>query len=329
MFPEFLTNASMELVTRRDSRDASSIWRLGGLPFWELLRNVARGAQESELFERAAGLAFEFLLALFSLLFILLAAFSLFASHSVQLRTDLLAYFADILPAMAFQLLHSTTEELARSSTSREKLVVGILVSLWFASGGVASIISALNGAFRVKETRSWLRMRAIALGLTLVISILILSALCLVLVGGDLVDWTGRTLRLTSAMIVFWKTLQVPAAMLFVILADALIYSFGPSLQAKSRRWITPGSVFAAVFWLAASEGMRVYLRYVNNYTVIFGSLGAFVILLVWLYVTGLAFLVGGEINANIERAIAQNGKSQSGFMSSEERQRKQNLLA
>lgn len=215
------------------------------------------------------------------------------------MRTDLLAYFADILPAMAFQLLHSTTEELARSSRSREKLVVGILVSLWFASGGVASIISALNGAFRVKETRSWFRVRAIALGLTLVISILIMSALCIVLVGGDLVDWTGRTLPLTSAMIVFWKTLQVPAATLFVILADALIYSFGPNLQAKSRRWITPGSVFAAVFWLAASEGMRVYLRYVNNYTVVFGSLGAFVILLIWLYVTGLAFLMGGEINA------------------------------
>ncbi|HEV7968846.1 MAG TPA: YihY/virulence factor BrkB family protein [Candidatus Acidoferrales bacterium] len=277
------------------------------MAFRELVRRVVRDIQVNESFERASGLAFDFLLALFPLLFILLAAFDLFASYSLQLRTDLLAYFADLLPTLAFQLLNRTTEELV-ANTSRDKLTIGIVVALWLVSTGVASIISSLNVAFRIRESRRWFKVRAIALALSLVISILILWALCIVLVSGEFVDWVGRELQFASAMIVFWKALQWPTAVVFVIFSYALIYHFGPNLPGRRWHWITPGSVFAAILWLAASLGFRIYLRFVNNYTVIFGSLGAAVILLVWLYVTGLAFLIGGEINATIERAAAQN---------------------
>jgi membrane protein len=288
-------------------QDSKSIWKFGGLTFWKLVRRVLHDAQDNEVFKRASGLAFDFLLALFPMLFILLAVFGLFTSHSLQLRISLLAYFADLLPAPAFQLLNSTTQELA-ANTSGEKLTIGVVAGLWLVSGGVASIIASLNAAFRIKESRSWFKVRAIALGLTLVISILILAALCIVLAGGDLVDWLGNELHLASALIAFWKALQWPTAMLFVMFSDALIYIFGPNLRKKRWHLITPGSVFGAVSWVAASAGFRIYLRYVNNYNVIFGSLGALVILMIWLYVTGLAFLIGGEINANIERAAVEN---------------------
>jgi membrane protein len=175
-------------------------------------------------------------------------------------------------------------------------------------SGGVLSIISSLNAAFRIKESRSWWKVKAIAMGLALVISILILWALCIVLVSGNFMEWIARQLQFASVMIVFWKALQWPTAVLFVIFSYALIYNFGPDRKDVNWQWFTPGSVFAALLWLAVSVGFRIYLRFVNNYTVIFGSLGAAVILLVWLYVTGLAFLIGGEINANIERAAADN---------------------
>jgi membrane protein len=297
----------MPSTLRSGAQDKTSIWRLGGLTFWELVQAVVRDAEKNELFGRASGLAFDFLLALFPLLFILLAVFGLFASHSLELRTSLLAYFADLLPTLAFQLLNRTTGELA-ANTSGGKLTIGILVALWLVSGGVASIISSLNVAFRVKESRSLFQVKAIALVLTLVISILILSALGIVLVSGNFVDWLGRELQLTSALIVLWKALQWPTAMLFVIFSYALIYAFGPNLRERRWRWITPGSVFSAISWLGASAGFRIYLRYVNNYSLIFGSLGALVILMIWLYVTGLAFLIGGEINANIERAAAEN---------------------
>lgn len=293
----------MNPSSRNAGQNAKSIWKLGGLTFWELVEAVVLDAQKNELFERASGLAFDFLLALFPLLFILVSVFSLFASHSLQLRISLLAYFADLLPNLAFQLLNTTTGELA-ANMSGEKLTIGILVALWLVSGGVAAIISSLNVAFRVKESRSWFEVRTIALAMTVVISILILSALGIVLVSGDFVDWLGGEFQLASTMILLGKALQWPTAMLFVIFSYALIYNFGPNLRERRWHWITPGSVFGAASWLVASVGFRIYLRFVNNYSVIFGSLGALVILMVWLYVTGLAFLLGGEINANIERA-------------------------
>jgi membrane protein len=237
--------------------------------------------------------------------------FGLFASRSIQLRTGLLSYFAAFLPPLAFQLLKDTTEELARTA-SNEKLTLGILIALWFASGGVASMISTLHVAYRIKEVRSWFKVRAMALGLTLVISILIFSALCLVLVGGILIDWIGNELHVASAMVLVWKALQWPAAAVFVTFSYAVIYSCGPSGLNRRWYWVTPGSAFGAFLWLAASGVFRVYLRYFNTYTAIYGSLGALVILVVWLYVSGLAFLIGGEINANIERAAAESRNNQ-----------------
>jgi membrane protein len=296
----------MKLTSHRAGRSSRSLWHFGGLTFRELAGSVVRDAQRNDLVERASGLAFDFLFALFPLLFILLAFFNLFASRSLQLRISLLAYFADLLPTPAFQLLNSTTGEIA-ANTSGEKLAIGLVVGVWLASGGVASIISSLNAAFRVAESRSWVQVRALAVILTLVISFLILSALGIVLVSARFVDWLGKVLQLAPAMILLWKALQWPTALVFVMFSYGLIYSFGPDLRDKCWHWITPGSVFAAFLWLAVSVGFRFYLQYVNNYTVIFGSLGAAAILLVWLYVTGLAFLIGGEINASIERAATR----------------------
>jgi membrane protein len=291
---------------RSGRQQFATIWKLGGLTPVELAKRVVRSALANDLVGRASGLAFDFLLALFPLFVFLLALFGLFASRSIQLRTGLLSYFADFLPPLAFQLLRTTTEELAASAT-RGKLTIGILFSLWFASGGVASLISALNVARRTEEPRSWFKVRAIALGLTLVISVLIFSALCIVLVSGRLVDWAGSELHIAVATVAVWKALQWPLAALFVTLSHALIYACGTHVRIWRWYWITPGSAFGALLWLAASGGFRLYLRYFNHYTAIYGSLGALVILVVWLYVTGLAFLIGVEINANIERAAAE----------------------
>lgn len=284
-----------------------SAWRLGGLSVRQLARNVSRDVTAHNFFGRASELAFDFLFALFPLLLFMLTLIGLFASHSNELRGDLLAYFADFLPSTAFALLNKTTTELA-ANASNGKLTLGILLALWFASGGVSSMISALNLAYGAKEERSWLRVRAIALCLTLLISILLLAALLLVLVSGHAADWLGMKLGLTPELVALWKALQWPAAIVFVILSHALIYCFGPHIENRRWRWITPGSVFGVVLWLAASLGLRIYLHFFNSYTTTYGSLGAVMVLLVWLYVTGFAFLIGGEINAEIERAASDS---------------------
>jgi len=282
---------------------ARSIWRLGGLSVWQLARNALRDMSANNSFGRASELAFDFLFALFPLLLFVLTLIGVFTSHRADLQGDLLAYFSDFLPPTAFALLNTTVTELAANAGSG-KLTFGIVLALWFASGGVRSMISALNLAYRVEELRSWIKVRAVALFLTILISILLLAALALVLISGRAVDWIGAEMSLTPEVVALWKALQWPGAVVFMILSKALIYYFGPNLKNRRWHWITPGSAFGTLLWLAASLGLRAYLHFFNTYTATYGSLGAVMILLVWLYVTGLAFLIGGEINAEIERA-------------------------
>ena len=284
---------------------ARSIWRLGRLSVRQLARNVLRDISANNFFGRASELAFDFLFALFPLFLFLLTVIGVFTSHRADVQGALLAYFSDFLPSAAFALFNTTVTDLAANAGSG-KLTFGIVLALWFASGGLRSMISALNLAYRVEEVRSWIKVRAIALFLTLLMSVLLLAALALVLISGRVVDWLGAELSLTPEIVALWKALQWPAAVVFMILSYSLIYYFGPNLKNRRWHWITPGSAFGVLLWLAASLGLRAYLHFFNNYSATYGSLGAVMILLVWLYVTGLAFLIGGEINAEIERAAS-----------------------
>jgi membrane protein len=281
-----------------------SIWKLGGLTPRHLARKVVSEIRVNNFLGRASELAFDFLFALFPLILFMLALFGLFASRSLELQDDFLSYFADFLPPLAFQLLKKTTVELA-ADASDGMLTFGIVTSLWFASSGVHSMISALNVAYHIREARSWLKVRMVSLGLTLSISILLLAASIVGLVSSYFVDWLGTKLHLQPFVVGVWKTLQWPTAIFFVLVSYSLIYFFGPDLKERQWHWITPGSVFGAFVWLVASVGFRIYLRIFNSYSLSYGSLGAVMILLAWLYATGLAFLIGGEINAEIDRAI------------------------
>jgi membrane protein len=288
------------------AKQPKSLWKLGGLTPWRLVRNVFDEISANDSLGRASELAFDFLFALFPLILLMVTLFGLFAPRSVELQNDLLSYFADFLPPAAFQLLRATATELA-AKAGGGKLTFGIVFVLWFASGGVSSMISALNLAYHVREARSWFKVRTIALGLTLLISILLFTALFLVLVSSHFVDWLGAELRLQPMIVLIWKTAQWPAAILFVVMSYSVIYYCGPDLKERRWHWITPGSAFGGFLWLLASVGFRIYLHFLNTYSASYGSLGAVMILLVWLYVTGLAFLIGGAINAEIERAATQ----------------------
>jgi membrane protein len=302
-----LSEAIVKNAPRPSTHSMPSVGKLGGLTPWQLTRKVWAEIGSKHLLGRASELAFDFLFALFPLILFMLTLFGLFASHRVELQQDFLSYFADFLPPTAFDLLRKTTAELA-AHAGEGKLTIGILLALWFASGGVTSMISALNLAYRVDETRSWLRVRAIALALTLGISILLFAALILVLISGRVTDWLGAQIGLEPAVVAFWKIAQWPAAIIFLLLSFSLIYFFGPNSPQKRWHWLTPGSAFGTCMWLLGSVGFRAYLRFLNSYSASYGSLGAVMVLLAWLYIAGLSFLIGGEINAQIE--IEGNGE-------------------
>lgn len=297
---------------------SSPHWSLGGRTLWQFVRGLARRTFTDGVLDRSAELAFDFLLALFPLMLFMLTLFGLFASHGSRLQNTLLSHLAHFLPVSAFRLVSRVTRELSEHAGGG-KLAFGIVVGLWLSANGVASMIAGLNLAYRVRETRSWLKVRAISLGLTVSISILVLFALGVVLLGGQSARWTGDLLHLEPMVVALWLWLEWPLAVFFVAVSFSLIYHYGPDLERGRRRWLSPGAVCGALMWFAISIGFRFYLRFFNAYSFTYGSLGAVMILLIWLYVSSLAFLVGGEINAEIEIPARSRAGPSGGMMSRE----------
>jgi membrane protein len=289
-------------------QQVSSIWSLGGLSIKQLAKRVWEEINHDNVFGLAAGLAYNFLMAIFPLLLFLVALFGFFATEGTQLRNSLFYYFSQVLPPAAYDLVTKTIEEVTRNATGG-KLTFGLLFALWSASGGMSTLISALNDAYHVRESRSWMKVHAVAVGLTVAISALVVSALFLVLLGGHLAPLLGAKLHMGHAFVIVWKVIQSIAALFFIVLAFSLIYYFAPDVREQHWYWITPGSLIGVLLWIGASFAFRLYLHYFNSYSKTYGSLGAVIILLLWFYVTGLAFMVGGEVNAEIEHAAAERG--------------------
>lgn len=290
------------------TEQVSTIWNLGGLSFRRLVREVITGVDDDNLTGRAAELAFNFVLALFPLFIFLLSLLGLFAARGSALRHGLFVYVYQVLPPAAAEVVGNTLHEVMHNA-SDGKLTFGIVLTVWFASGGMSSLISALNGVYGVKETRSWLKLRATSFALTIAISLLIILSLVIVLSGGYLAETVGAYYGLHDAAVDVWKVAQYPVAIAFVTLSFSLIYYIAPDLDEQHWYWITPGSIFGVLLWIATSFAFRAYLHFFNTYSRTYGSLGAVMILMMWLYVTGFAFLLGGEINAKIEHAAAKRG--------------------
>lgn len=290
------------------AEQVATIWGLGGLTVRQLTKKVFAGINDDNLLGRAGELAFNFVLALFPLLIFLLSLLGLFASRGSTLRAHLVSYLASVLPPDAARVITHTLQEVMRNA-SNGKLTFGIVLTIWFASGGMSSMVSALNGVYEVKDSRSWVKVRAICLALTIAISVLIIAALAAVLSGSYVAQILGNYFDLREAAIVSWRVLQFLVAIAFVIFSFSLIYYFAPDVEEQHWYWITPGSLLGVLLWIAASFGFRAYLHFFNTYSKTYGSLGAVMILLMWLYVTGFAFLMGGEINAQIEHAAARHG--------------------
>ena len=286
-----------------------SLWKLGGLGWRELAKRVWAEIQEDEVFARAAELSYYFLLALFPFLIFLTSVLGLVLGSENDTRQLMFGYLARVMPPSAYELISNTMVEVSAAS-SGGKLTFGVLAALWAASNGLGAITTSLNVAYDLKESRSWWKTRLTAIILTIALSILIISALVLVVAGSHIADALASTYGFGSAFPTTWKILQWPFVLACMMLAFALIYYFAPDFDKQKWKWLTPGAAIGVALWLLVSLGFRVYLHFFDSYSATYGSLGAVIILMLWLYFTGAAVLIGGEINSEIEHAAAKQGE-------------------
>jgi membrane protein len=279
----------------------ASPWHLGGLTYWQLLKRLYHEMDDDDVLTRSAALAYYFILALVPMIFFLTAILGFFA-RSHDLQSDLLHYTSRLMPGDTYRLIRKSLQEITQNS-SGFKLALGLMLALWSGSGGISSIMDALNRCYGINELRPWWKRRLAAVGLTIAISALTIVALLIILYGGNIVDFIGSYVGLSAAAVMIWHFAQWPIALLFVVTSFALLYYWGPDSK-QTWQWITPGSLVGVLVWIGVSMMFRVYLHYFNTYSKTYGALGAVIVLLFWLYISGFAILLGGEINSEIANA-------------------------
>ena len=169
----------------------------------------------------------------------------------------------------------------------------------------MTAIIEGLNVAYMVPEARPWWRRWLVAIGLTTALGILVAGASFLILAGGAAVERFGEFFPVMAQAARLSAVVQWSVGIFFLLLALTLIFRFAPNLRQPRWEANFPGAVLTLVCWLIASAGLKLYLSMFNSFGRIYGSLGAVIILLIWLYISGAAILIGGEFNSVIWQAV------------------------
>lgn len=287
------------MTLREDLRE---VLTLGGLSVKSLIKRVYAELSRDDVPGYAAQLAYYFLFSLFPF-FIFLAALLAYIPIP-NLMEQIMTLVGDFVPAGAADIIRDNVEQLV-SRPRGGLLSFGILLALWSASSAIVAIGECLNRAYGVREGRPFWQVRAAAVLLTIGLAALTICSMALLIfgpeVGGLLADRLGVGVVFDS----IWWMLRWPIIVFLMMFSVALVYYFTPDVE-QQWRWITPGSVISVLAWIAMSLLFGFYVDNFGQYDKTYGSIGAVIVLLTWMYLSGFFLLLGGEINAEIEHAAA-----------------------
>lgn len=273
--------------------------RLTPRTFLWLLRRSVIAAFDDGALSIAKGAAYSALLSFFPVL--ATAATLLVEGHADFVARSLQNALEQIVPPGSEDLV---MQQFTLGSHPHQLLVVAILLSVWAASGVIKSLIEGFQAAYRVPRNRSFLQSNFVALSLVLLSLVPLAAASGLIVFGSQVEKQVMQLLQVDQHT---WNLItragRYLLAFLTMIAVTTSLYYFGPNRRQRWR-WVWPGAVVATVLWLGATTGFAWYARKVAHYNVMYGSIGAGIALLVWMYVMAVIALIGCEFNAELERA-------------------------
>jgi membrane protein len=275
-----------------------------------LLRRTVAEIVDDDCAGLAAQLAFYFLLAVFPALLVIVALLG-YLPIDASLET-LLLRLEGVVPEAVLRLVREQMDQVLAGDRGG-LLTVGMAGALWSSSAAMTAIIDALNRAFDIEEWRPWWKRRLVAIALTAALAVFVVTALGLVLGGLELAGWIATRAGFGAAFEVAWALVQWPLVFLLVVFAIDLVYHYAPNADTRWV-WITPGSLLAAGSWLLVSLGFRWYVQNVSDYTALYGAVGAVIVSLTWLYLTGFVLLAGAELDAEIDHAMPTRDRGPQG---------------
>jgi membrane protein len=275
------------------------------VPPKQFLRELFREINEDDIFNGAAALGFFLTLAIFPAMVFLMAVIPYLPIQRVDVAImDLLR---QALPPSASEMFAGVVAEVTKEQRGG-LLSLGFLGTLWATSSGMYAVMQQLNVSYDVREARGFFRARLTAIALSILFSMLVLGAFSLIVLGGQIQDWVNARYAIGTPLLVFFATLRWLIIVGGLLLGYALIYFLAPDVKQRFV-YITPGSVVGVTMLVAASLGFAWYTQNLGNYAATYGSVGAMIVLMLWLYIAGLSILLGSEINALVEHH-AQGGK-------------------
>lgn len=270
------------------------------IPWSVVIRRTLREIDDDHCFGLAAQLAFYFLLALFPALLFLVALIGYVPVENAL--GELLVALEAVAPRELVALLRDQLSQIAAGSHA-SLVTLGIVGAIWSSSAAMVAIIDALNHAYDVNEWRPWWKRRLVAIALTVALSVFTMIALALVLIGPSVASSAAAWMSVDDALGIVWSLVRWPVVIFCVVLAIDLIYHFAPNRLGRWV-WITPGSLLATGLWIASSFAFRVYVVNFTDYTATYGAIGGAIVTMLWFYISGLAILIGAELNGVIEHA-------------------------
>ncbi len=272
-------------------------WDIPWTGWKEILWRTFAKINEDRLLSVAAGAVFYELLALFPAIAVFVALYGLFANPSTI--DAQISALSGVLPGGGLSLLHEELSRLAQAKSANGiGFVVGLLAALWSATSGVKAVIDALNVAYDEEERRSFLRLNLVAIAYALIGIAALMVAVGAVVVVPIILNGLGFGRLIAIAR---W-----PALLVLVVLGLAAMYRYFPCRREPRWQWLTVGSAFAGTAWLASSLLFSWYIAHFGTYDATYGSLGAVVGMMMWMWISMVLILVGAQLNAEIERQSA-----------------------
>lgn len=272
---------------------------LEGLSPVDLGKRAFREFTKDDMASYAAALAYAALFALFPFLIFLIAFLSFL--QVPEFFDWILEQGESALPSDAYARLQEVITQIQNQSQGG-LLSFGAVAAIWGASGGVRSLMNAMNQAYGVEETRPMWKRYGLSVVYTIGLAVLMLASAALMIFGPRSAEWLADQVGLSSVVVTLWNILRWPVLVVLLMLVAAIVFKVMPNVE-EPFRFITPGAVFAVIVWIIASIGFSIYVSNFANYNATYGSLGGVIVMLFFFYISAAVLLLGAEINSEVHK--------------------------
>ena len=263
---------------------------------------------KNDFYGMAAEMGFMMVIGIFPFMLFLMAVFGWMGNKA--LMDPILRFLSSIMPAQAMDLIYTVLSEAMIFSHGKTIAIIGFVVTLVLSTNGIAVVLKGLNRAYKVNETRSFIYTRFLSLLMVFVDTLVMFLSINLIVFGKVIIHFMTTHLHMSWATAVFWLILRWPIAFAALFLMAFLSYYILPDLRGNEKFKMAsalPGTWFFCTLWLIGSWGFSIYVNNLKTYNMVYGTIGAFAVLMVWLYYTSILILIGGEINSQVYNRLSK----------------------